>query len=128
MFVPTARAQEVCKPEQLDCIDNITPGTDASSSPNSDAEHDIGPVYTTPGIHRFIGVVSVATLSLLVCILWVGFGAWLRRKMRGLLGCRLISDSSTDEGEKEIGQEFGEPPATTELGARIRHNLTIQIR
>jgi hypothetical protein len=101
MFIPSShvRGRDVCKPDQLDCADGVVSGDGNSNSVASqDVEHDIGPVDSTPGIHRFIGVISVAIL-LLALLLWLGFAAWRRHKIRILLHRRSTS-STIGKGEK----------------------------
>lgn len=111
MFIPIFVVhREVCQPDQPDCLDGVVPPDDGSSSADTeDPEHNIGPVYSTAGAHRFIGVASVATLILLVCLLWVAFGAWPRRKIRLLLHGESTVCSTQEGGKKAAGGERKEP-------------------
>jgi len=100
MFIPNSQlhdGRDVGQPYQLD-VDDVASsgdGTSESSTDSPDAEQNTGPVDSTPGIHRFIGVISVAILILLVFSLWLA-----RRKIRILLRRRSRSASAIQEGDK----------------------------
>ncbi|KAJ7103477.1 hypothetical protein B0H15DRAFT_215220 [Mycena belliarum] len=108
MFLPTSAAhndREVCNVTRLDCADSVLPEGQGSPSPGSDVEHDIAPVYSTPGAHRFIGVASTGTLLILVCLSWLAFRTWRRRKMQIPL-----HRESMGEGNKKTLTVAAEPP------------------
>ncbi|KAJ6503492.1 hypothetical protein C8R47DRAFT_1210737 [Mycena vitilis] len=84
MFVPGFKPHEgraSCKPDQPNCT-SVAPSGDGNTG---DVEHDIGPIGSPAGIHRFIGVISVVVVIILALLLWLvlraGLGVLLRRKI-----------------------------------------------
>ncbi|KAJ7786381.1 hypothetical protein B0H16DRAFT_1708557 [Mycena metata] len=108
MIVPSLHhLRQVCQPNQVDCVDappsgegTNTNSEDGSSANPETVEHDIGPVDSPPGIHRFIGVTAVAILILLLFLLWLGIGAWPRRKLRSFYRSRSTSAPIKSEREQ----------------------------
>ncbi|KAJ7038139.1 hypothetical protein C8F04DRAFT_369758 [Mycena alexandri] len=122
MIVPSLHhIRQVRQPDQVNCFDAVAPSgdgidtnsEDGSSTNPEDVEHDIGPVDSPLGIHRFIGVMAVAIVILLVFLLWLGIGAWPRRKLRAFYRSRSTSvapakseaEQSNDGNGVEIAPE-----------------------
>lgn len=70
-------------------------GDGTSTADSQHPEKNRGPVDATPGVRRFIGVISVAVVILLVFSLWLA-----RRKIRILFGGK--SSSAIQEGDKNL--------------------------
>ncbi|KAJ7225462.1 hypothetical protein GGX14DRAFT_556260 [Mycena pura] len=97
MFIPESPTyiREECKPNGLDCIGTVVPG-ESSSTDMGDVEQNTGQVYSSHGIHNFIGILLVVTLILLAFLLWLGL-RWRRRKLRAVSQSRAMCGSPKSE-------------------------------
>lgn len=116
---PIASGREVCKPDQINCMDGVVPPGDGSANADSqDVEHDIGPVDVPHGAHRFIGVIAVVVLILLAFLLWLGFRTWLGRKIQILFYGK---SNSAPDGEKKSNIVNG--VVENDTGGSAKNNL-----
>ncbi|KAJ6519884.1 hypothetical protein C8R45DRAFT_953143 [Mycena sanguinolenta] len=119
MFIssfPLPEHGDIYKAEQLDLDDTASSGDGSSTDDSEAVNQTIRPIDSPPGVHRFIGVISVGVLIVLLSL-------WLVRR-NILLG--RSNSAAMQDGNRNLGDENTQrnPARNINTSRRIRSVAT----